>query len=84
MLTVPLVRPAVVFLRMCRPCRTADAPGDFSPPGLLADFLTRRAWLRAMLDDRGVANWWHRLPRHTAADLVSDAQAGLNFLVHLP
>ncbi|OGX89084.1 hypothetical protein BEN47_08125 [Hymenobacter lapidarius] len=53
--------------------------GDFAPLGLLADFLTRRGVAVLRFDDRGVGKSGGT-PAVTTADLVSDAQAGLNFL----
>ena len=60
--------------------RTATAPWATSLTlGLLADYLTRRGVAVLRFDDRGVGKSGGT-PAVTTADLVSDAQAGLNYL----
>ena len=71
--------PAVVLLSDAGPHDRDGTVGDFAPLGLLADFLTRRGVAVLRFDDRGVGKS-SGTPAATTADLVSDAQAGLNFL----
>ena len=71
--------PAVVLLSDAGPQDRDGTVGDFAPLGLLADFLTRRGVAVLRFDDRG-AGKTGGAPAATTADLVSDAQAGLNFL----
>ena len=71
--------PAVVLLSDSGPHDRDGAVGDFAPLGLLADFLTRRGVAVLRFDDRGVGKSGGT-PATTTADLVSDAQAGLNYL----
>ena len=82
MLTIPAGPgpfPAVVLLSDAGPQDRDGTVGDFAPLGLLADFLTRRGIAVLRFDDRGVGKSGG-MPAVTTADLVSDAQAGLNFL----
>ena len=71
--------PAVVLLSDSGPQDRDGTVGDFAPLGLLADYLTRRGVAVLRFDDRGVGKSGGT-PAATTADLVSDAQAGLNFL----
>jgi len=82
MLTIPAGPgpfPAVVLLSDAGPQDRDGTVGDFAPLGLLADFLTRRGIAVLRFDDRGVGKSGGT-PAITTADLVSDAQAGMNFL----
>ena len=82
MLTIPAGPgpfPAVVLLSDSGPHDRDGTVGDFAPLGQLADFLTRRGVAVLRFDDRGVAKSGGT-PAATTADLVSDAQAGLNYL----
>ena len=71
--------PAVVLLSDSGPHDRDGTVGDFAPLGQLADYLTRRGVAVLRFDDRGVGKSGGT-PGTTTADLVSDAQAGLNFL----
>ena len=71
--------PAVVLLSDSGPQDRDGTVGDFAPLGQLADYLTRRGIAVLRFDDRGVGKS-SGTPGTTTADLVSDAQAGLNFL----
>ena len=71
--------PAVVLLSDSGPQDRDGTVGDFAPLGQLADYLTRRGVAVLRFDDRGVGKSSGTLGT-TTADLVSDAQAGLNFL----
>ncbi|ALW84304.1 hypothetical protein AUC43_03840 [Hymenobacter sedentarius] len=82
MLTIPAGPgpfPAVVLLSDAGPQDRNGTVGDFGPLGLLADYLTRRGVAVLRFDDRGVGKSGGT-PAITTADLVSDAQAGLNYL----
>jgi dienelactone hydrolase len=82
MLTIPAGPgpfPAVVLLSDAGPQDRDGTVGDFAPLGLLADYLTRRGIAVLRFDDRGVGKSGGT-PAVTTADLVSDAQAGLNYL----
>ncbi|MFC7666517.1 serine aminopeptidase domain-containing protein [Hymenobacter humi] len=82
MLTIPAGPgpfPAVVLLSDAGPHDRNGTVGDFGPLGLLADYLTRRGVAVLRFDDRGVGKS-AGTPAATTADLVSDAQAGLNYL----
>ncbi|UOQ97963.1 alpha/beta hydrolase [Hymenobacter sp. 5317J-9] len=82
MLTIPAGPgpfPAVVLLSDAGPQDRDGTVGDFAPLGLLADYLTRRGVAVLRFDDRGVGKSGGT-PAVTTADLVSDAQAGLNYL----
>ena len=71
--------PAVVLISDSGPHDRDGTVGDFATLGLLADFLTRRGVAVLRFDDRGVGKSGGS-PALTTADLVSDAQAGLNYL----
>ena len=82
MLTIPAGPgpfPAVVLLSDSGPHDRNGTVGDFAPLGLLADYLTRRGVAVLRFDDRGVGKSGGQ-PAVTTADLVSDAQAGMNYL----
>ncbi|GAB3575236.1 alpha/beta hydrolase family protein [Hymenobacter daeguensis] len=82
MLTIPAGPgpfPAVVLLSDSGPHDRDGTVGDFAPLGQLADYLTRRGIAVLRFDDRG-AGKSGGTPAVTTADLVSDAQAGLNYL----
>ena len=82
MLTIPAGPgpfPAVVLLSDAGPQDRDGTMGDFAPLGLLADFLTRRGVAVLRFDDRGVGKSGG-VPAVTTADMVSDAQAGMNYL----
>jgi len=82
MLTIPAGPgpfPAVVLLSDAGPHDRDGTVGDFAPLGQLADYLTRRGVAVLRFDDRGVGKSGGT-PAATTADLVSDAQAGLNYL----
>ena len=82
MLTIPAGPgpfPAVVLLSDSGPHDRDGTVGDFAPLGQLADYLTRRGIAVLRFDDRGVGKS-DGTPATTTADLVSDAQAGLNYL----
>jgi hypothetical protein len=82
MLTVPAGPgpfPAVVLLSDAGPQDRDGTVGDFAPLGLLADYLTRRGVAVLRFDDRGVGKSGGPAAV-TTDDLVSDAQAGLNYL----
>ena len=71
--------PAVVLLSDSGPQDRDGTVGDFAPLGLLADYLTRRGVAVLRFDDRGMGKSGGPAAV-TTADLVSDAQAGMNFL----
>ena len=71
--------PAVVLLSDTGPHDRDGTVGDFAPLAQLADFLTRRGIAVLRFDARGVGKSTGA-PGATTAELVSDAQAGLNFL----
>ncbi len=82
MLTIPAGQgpfPAVVLLSDSGPHDRDGTVGDFAPLGQLADYLTRRGIAVLRFDDRGVGKSGGA-PAATTADLVSDAQSGLNYL----
>ena len=54
--------------------------GGYAPLGLLADYLTRRGVAVLRFDDRGAGQSAGAPELPTAAGLVADVQAGLNFL----
>jgi len=83
MLTIPAGPgpfPAVVLISDAGPQDRDGTIGDFGPMGLLADHLTRRGIAVLRFDDRGVGKSEGNYATSTTADLVTDAQAGLNFL----
>ena len=71
--------PAVVLLSDAGLQDRDGVVGDFAPLGLLADYLTRRGVAVLRFDDRGVGKSGGT-PALTTVDLVSDAQAGMNYL----
>ena len=71
--------PAVVLLSDSGPHDRDGQVGDFATLGQLADYLTRRGVAVLRFDDRGVGKSSGPAAT-TTADLVSDAQAGLNYL----
>jgi len=72
--------PAVVLLSDSGPHdRDADVQG-YRIFGILADYLTRRGIAVLRFDDRGVGKSGGNFQRATTADLVSDAQAAMDFL----
>ena len=82
MLTVPAGPgpfPAVVLLSDAGLQDRDGTVGDFAPLGLLADYLTRHGVAVLRFDDRGTGKSGGPAAAATA-DLVSDAQAGLNYL----
>jgi len=82
MLTIPAGPgpfPAVVLLSDAGSHDRDGTVGEFAPLGMLADYLTRRGVAVLRFDDRGVGKSGGT-PAVTTADLVSDAQAGLNYL----
>ena len=82
MLTIPAGQgpfPAVVLLSDSGPQDRDGTVGDFAVLGQLADYLTRRGVAVLRFDDRGVGKSGGT-PAPTTADIVSDAQAGLNYL----
>ena len=81
-LTVPAGQgpfPAVVLLSDTGPQDRNGTVGDFSPLGRLADYLTRRGVAVLRFDDRGTGQSTGEF-KATTAELVTDAQAALNFL----
>lgn len=71
--------PAVVLTSDAGPHDRDGSANHFSPLGQLADYLTRRGVAVLRYDDRGVGS--SAGPgAASAADLVSDVQAGLGFL----
>ena len=82
LLTIPAGQgpfPAVVLISDSGPHDRDGTVGDFAPLGLLADYLTRRGVAVLRFDDRGVGKSGGTAAVSTT-DLVSDAQAGLNYL----
>lgn len=82
MLTIPAGAgpfPAVVLLSDAGLQDRNGTVGDFAPLGMLADYLTRRGVAVLRFDDRGIGKSAGPAATSTA-DLVSDAQAGLNYL----
>jgi pimeloyl-ACP methyl ester carboxylesterase len=71
--------PAVVLLSDAGSQDRDGTVGDFAPMGQLADYLTRRGIAVLRFDDRGVGKSTGTAA-NTNLELVSDAQAGLNFL----
>ena len=81
-LTVPAGQgpfPALVLLSDAGAHDRNGTVGDFAPLGQLADYLTRRGVAVLRFDDRGTGQSTGA-PLATTAELVSDAQAALNFL----
>ncbi|SHJ12532.1 hypothetical protein SAMN02745146_2360 [Hymenobacter daecheongensis DSM 21074] len=82
MLTVPPGTgpfPTVLLLSDSGPQDRDGTVGDFAPLGLLADYLTRRGMAVLRFDDRGAGKSVGPAAT-TTAELVSDAQAALNYL----
>jgi pimeloyl-ACP methyl ester carboxylesterase len=82
MLTIPAGPgpfPAVVLLSDAGSQDRDGTVGEFAPLGMLADYLTRRGVAVLRFDDRGVGKSGGTAAA-TTIDLVTDAQAGLNFL----
>lgn len=71
--------PAVVLLSDTGPQDRNGTVGDFAPLGRLADYLTRRGVAVLRFDDRGTGQSTGSA-QATTAELVTDAQAALNFL----
>ncbi|GAB2948628.1 alpha/beta fold hydrolase [Hymenobacter coalescens] len=83
MLTIPPGKgpfPAVVLVSDAGAQDRDATIGDYRPMGALADFLTRRGIAVLRVDDRGVGQSGGTPAAATTAELVSDVQAGLNFL----
>ncbi|SHJ59938.1 hypothetical protein SAMN02745146_3484 [Hymenobacter daecheongensis DSM 21074] len=72
--------PAVVLLSDIGPQDRDATFGSYRMFGELADYLTRQGTAVLRLDDRGVGQSGGDPTSTTTADLVKDAQAGLNFL----
>jgi pimeloyl-ACP methyl ester carboxylesterase len=82
MLTIPAGPgpfPAVVLLSDAGSQDRDGTTGEFAPMGLLADYLTRRGIAVLRFDDRGVGKS-QGPAANTTIELVTDAQAALNFL----
>ncbi|MBC8084281.1 MAG: dienelactone hydrolase family protein [Hymenobacter sp.] len=83
MLTIPAGPgpfPAVVLVSDAGPQDRDATVGEYRPMGTLADYLTRRGIAVLRFDDRGVNASTGDGKVATATELVSDVQAGLNFL----
>ena len=83
MLTIPAGPgpfPAVVLVSDVGPQDRDGTVGDYHMLGALADYLTRRGVAVLRYDDRGVGQSGGSTATATTAMLVSDVQAGLNFL----
>ena len=81
-LTVPAGKgpfPAVALLSDAGAQDRNGTVGDFAPLGQLADYLTRRGIAVLRFDDRGTGQSTGT-PQPSTPELVSDAQAALNFL----
>ena len=72
--------PAVVLVSDLGPQNRDGAIGSFRLLGTLADYLTRRGIAVLRYDDRGVGKSGGSSALATTAMLVSDVQAGMNFL----
>ena len=72
--------PAVVLVSDLGPQDRDGTVGDYHMFGALADYLTRRGVAVLRYDDRGVGLSGGSTATATTAMLVSDVQAGLNFL----
>ncbi|WP_196953921.1 alpha/beta hydrolase family protein [Hymenobacter guriensis] len=82
-LTVPAGKgpfPAVLLLSDTGPQDRDGTLEQYRMFGLLGDYLTRRGIAVLRYDDRGVGQSQGSTAAATTADLVKDAQAGLNFL----
>jgi len=71
--------PTVVLLSDAGSQDRNGTVGDFPLLGLIADYLTRHGVVVLRFDDRGTGQSTGS-PQATTADLVSDAEAALNFL----
>ncbi|WP_161599567.1 alpha/beta hydrolase family protein [Hymenobacter nivis] len=76
--------PAVVLVSDAGVQDRNGAVDGYAPLGQLADYLTRRGIAVLRFDDRGIGQGGAPGPEPTAAELVSDAQAGLSFLRNRP
>ena len=72
--------PAVVLLSDTGPQDRDAVVQDYHMFGILADYLTRRGVAVLRLDDRGVGQSGGQYAATTTADLVTDAQAAMQFL----
>ena len=72
--------PAVVLLSDTGPQDRDAVVQDYHMFGILADYLTRRGVAVLRFDDRGVGKSGGQYAATTTADLVTDAQAALQFL----
>ncbi|MBD2713845.1 alpha/beta hydrolase [Microvirga sp. STR05] len=83
MLTIPAGPgpfPAVVLVSDAGAQDREGTVGDYRPLGTLGDYLTRRGVAVLRFDDRGVGRSTGDFSTTTTASLVSDVQAGLNYL----
>ncbi|AII51591.1 alpha/beta hydrolase family protein [Hymenobacter sp. APR13] len=83
MLTVPAGPgpfPAVVLVSDAGPHNRDATVGEYQLLGSLADYLTRRGIAVLRFDDRGVGSSTGDFAQATTTALVSDVQAGLNYL----
>ncbi|MBC6699715.1 alpha/beta hydrolase family protein [Hymenobacter puniceus] len=83
MLTVPAGPgpfPAVVLVSDAGPHNRDATVGEYQLLGSLADYLTRRGIAVLRFDDRGIGNSTGDYAVATTLALVSDVQAGLNYL----
>ena len=83
MLTIPAGPgpfPAVILISDAGPHDRDATVGDYRLLGALADHLTRRGIAVLRFDDRGTGRSTGDLSLTTTAELVSDVQAGLNYL----
>ena len=71
--------PSVVLLSDAGPHDRNGTVGDFAPLSRLADYLTRRGIAVLRFDDRGVGQSTGDI-QPTIGELVTDAQAGLNYM----
>ncbi|MBO3270333.1 alpha/beta hydrolase family protein [Hymenobacter defluvii] len=72
--------PAVVLISDSGPQERDVAVQDYRMFGMLADYLTRRGVAVLRFDDRGVGQSGGRYFTTTTADLVTDAQAAMQYL----
>ncbi|TGE24859.1 alpha/beta hydrolase [Hymenobacter aquaticus] len=72
--------PGVVLISDMGPQDRDATQGEFKMFGALADFMARHGVAVLRLDDRGVGQSQGDYTTATTADLVRDAQLGLNFL----
>lgn len=71
--------PSVVLLSDAGPQDRNGTVGDFAPLSRLADYLTRRGIAVLRFDDRGMGQSTGNA-QPTIGELVTDAQAGLNYM----